>query len=753
MNITNRLLVVSVVLLLGSSCLASFAGCLSEKKVTDVPPPAYKPRGDGGYSASNFAVGSSMAPDGRLSSDMLYNPPYLGKHFAHLGTARLVFAYNGRVIRDNDCEKVGFDSCWPFGNNTYSDKRLGALNVSVTSFAPVVALDANETALPSILYDVTVKNGGSEKAELDLYYICQFNAAYGGFTVSDYGELGLLSNGLIGMASSNVLAFGGYDDSAGTMSSVFHDINKGILSGSGSGNTFAIKSGVSIGAGSNSSLKLAFFVYENASAAAARFNSIGELASYVSSNWEALHQKTLTFLNLIPRTGDTELDSYTRWYMTASIMNTKLLKDGTVVVMSYVELNGRDTFWACYLHLVFWPELEKRMIKETADKQYVADQDYQGQRVGQIPTTVLPEIWRMWDVDIAEYFVLRVWRYANWTGDTDFLKTVYPNVILAMNYILSWDEDTDFVPECPNFWADWKDIGFMDGRTDAPDIALLWLATLDAAANIAEKSGDGVSATVYRSIRSIAEKNINKNIDQGGLWNGRFYQNLWETWTDNRVYEDQVFGIVFGVVSNDKVEKIYDALSPNETPWGVREQYPYRNDSKTLEMCGPGVYHNGGIWVYLNFADAFSRLVSGYPEDAIRIIKKVAVHDLKKNNDFKPHEWLHGETGENCGNFLQAWDSVLFGAIYFGYMGVSRTPDGGFSISPYVRLDTGLSTSILLPNAVIRIEQKPLLNQGALPTAKIDVSYLDCMDYNFDSSVCAKSAIDYTPRFFDGGIE
>ena len=75
----------------------------------------------------------------------------------------------------------------------------------------------------------------------------------------------------------------------------------------------------------------------------------------------------------------------------------------------------------------------------------------------------------------------------------------------------------------------------------------------------------------------------------------------------------------------DRQASIYRELGNNMSDWGVRDTYPYR---QRFSHEG-GDYHNGGVWVFLNFADAMSRFVSGYPADAVEIMRRVGRFDIE----------------------------------------------------------------------------------------------------------------------------
>lgn len=121
-------------------------------------------------------------------------------------------------------------------------------------------------------------------------------------------------------------------------------------------------------------------------------------------------------------------------------------------------------------------------------------------------------------------------------------------------------------------------------------------------------------------------------------------------------------GLLFDVVPAERCETILETLSGNRTPYGVRETWPYFPPEFGYE---PGCYHNGGIWPWLSFVDAWARYRVGRPEEALAIVRDVAHSDLVANGDGVPHEYLNADTGENRGFPLQGWNASLFGLLTF----------------------------------------------------------------------------------------
>ena len=157
----------------------------------------------------------------------------------------------------------------------------------------------------------------------------------------------------------------------------------------------------------------------------------------------------------LPQVGDEQILRYTRWYSQAAVMLTKSDVTGRVITMGYHELNQRDSFCTSFVHLSFWPKLEQAMLRESCLWQ---------REDGKLPTTILPKYERETDVDINEYFCLRIARYFHWHRDLPFLRECWPHFCRSVEFLLTLDRDGDGLPEqappenplC--FWADWKDV-------------------------------------------------------------------------------------------------------------------------------------------------------------------------------------------------------------------------------------------------------------------------------------------------------
>ena len=393
------------------------------------------------------------------------------------------------------------------------------------------------------------------------------------------------------------------------------------------------------------------------------FATAEELSLYGIGEFDRLFCGIEKFIGEIPAFGDGKVNEYIRWYTQAAVMLTKADKSGKVITMGYNELNQRDSFWTTFMHLMCFPDLERRMIEISAEYQSGS---------GKIPTTILPLIEREFDIDINEYFCLRISRYYRYHKDREFLKKLFPHYKKSVEFLLSRDRDGDFLPEqeppenpeC--YWGDWKDVSYIMGRKLAPHFSLLWLAVLKDGAYLARETGEYECAVRYEEIYDAAYERINRpwnGTGDGGLWAGECYN---EVWYDGKkrdfILEDQTVGMLFDVVPAERAEKIYSALKENECLCGIRETYPYRTGDDVWNRGG--TYHNGGVWPWLIFCDLAGRYKAGRCDEVLSFIRTLGYHDLEKPGDFRPNEYLDGESGENCGMEVQGWSSAVWAVEY-----------------------------------------------------------------------------------------
>jgi len=621
-----------------------------------------------GYPVGNFGIAAEITPNGRVFSRILYNPPVLGSGLEELARGEFMFSCDGVELADTDFENRQVSRLFPEATAAYSDSRMPGLLISASFLAPIKAYDALPCSIPALLADFELANDSDTEKRT--------SATFKFYLDINPDKITMINSGgfwLIGTAKTKI----GFN---GPIS--WKGINGGIQ----------VTCNRIISPRSKSKLRFILACHDPAGFYADLCPDIPALAEHISTNWDQFALDRAEFIGLLPRTHDDQVNRYLRWYLAAGILLTRITRKH-VLTMGYCELNQRDSFWTSWPHLVLWPDLERRMIEESAEFQ---------RDNGKIPTTVLSLIDRADDIDINEYFNLRIARYYEWTGDLDFVSGLWPSFKRSMAYLESMDKDHDgYLDQC-SYWGDWKDVWGVEGRKAAPHFEFLWLAVLRSAKELAKKLHDTDAAKRYTELYERSCAVINADISDGGLWNGSFYTTLWyDGREDNHVQEDQFVGPLYGVVPRERISSIWKSLEPNMTDWGVRDTYPYR---ERFSHEG-GDYHNGGVWPFLNFADAFARFVTGYPEGGWQILKRVGEWDFEKWGDYMPAEFLNGNTGENDGKPIQAWNADYHAAVLFGALGVKMLSPTKVQIAPRIPDTESFETAITIPHGTLDLKQ------------------------------------------------
>lgn len=617
-----------------------------------------------GFPVGNFGICGEIHTTGEFLPGIMVNPSEEGPWLQRSEGGRLVVEADGVALATEEFARIAGTRSFPFTTMELHDPRLPGLVVELEAFSPVIRDNAFDTSLPVILAAIRFSNKTSRSRRVAARFEAQPSLDTGGPIAG--GE------SFAGMAGGSRFAFA----FAGLQTTALGER--------------AVQAEGEVPAGESCVLALAIAYHHPAGYYGDRLHSPFEICSYALDTMESLRDQTKGFSELLPRTGDDELDEYLRWYIAAGVYLTRIT-GSIVITMGYCELNQRDSFWTSWLHLLYWPELERRMIELSAA--HVRPD-------GKVPTTILPIIEREDDLDINCYFILRVARYFRHTRGSKIIATLWPDIRRAVEWLIRRDTDGDGLVEQQSFWGDWKDVGGVEGRLHAPHFEFTWLAALEAAAEMAEAAGDTAFQEVLGRLSKKAAAALHAPLEEGGLWNGRFYTSRWRDGReDNHVQQDQLVGALYGLIPADRLRSIYESMQDSLAPWGVRETYPYRDDFG----YDHGDYHNGGVWPYLSFMDAAGRYINGYPEQAEEVMRRVSRWDLVEFGDWTPHEYLLGTNGENRGPIIQGWNADYIAAVVWGLFGLRVTAPYAIELAPKPGGRRDVNTPLILPWGILRV--------------------------------------------------
>jgi non-lysosomal glucosylceramidase len=139
--------------------------------------------------------------------------------------------------------------------------------------------------------------------------------------------------------------------------------------------------------------------------------------------------------------------------------------------------------------------------------------------------------------DLNPKFVLMIYRDFALTGakDKDFLRTTWPAVQEALEYLRKYDKDGDGVPENEGYPDQTYDEWVVRGESAYS--GSLWLAALRSAEEIAKQLGDSAKASEYHALLAKSQASYIKK-----LWNGEYFR--YDTASEYRdnIQADQLAG-------------------------------------------------------------------------------------------------------------------------------------------------------------------------------------------------------------------
>ena len=589
----------------------------------------------GGYPIANFALTVNVSEQGDMYGQVLQNVGKLGGWLLDRGPVRVELEKDGKKetlsqFKDKDIRRV-----FPFVEAEYAKSSHISSNIKLKTFCPLAVNDAETSSLPVLMLEMECTNP-TRKEETFTIVVKPGNEICGQMSSDNEGKRSVASNGSFAVAAD--------------------------VDAEWSGNAFRVP--VTLKGKEMKAVRIAISLYDSDWISARSFASAGEVVEHACSVWDILETKTEEFSQAIPETGIEDVDTYLRWYMVPAISLTRYNKKGEILTMGYMELNPRDSYWTTWVHLLLYKDAERKMIEECLAAVSPA---------GKMPTTILPVIEREDDLDINAFLILRAARFYQLYHEKDKLLSYWPVLKKAMDWLISRDTKGKGLPRQVSFWGDWKDVKGVEDREYSPFSALVYLAALKKMMYMGEECGDSVAIEKYEDAYRKGYDILNKPVEEGGMWNGRYYCQLWKNGSVNdKLLEDQTIGILFDVVPRDKALKIIESLNEMSlTPYGVAETFPYYPKEFGL---APATYHNGAVWPWVNFMDCWARIRLGQKDDAIDIIKRVGRADIIASGDWSANEHINSLTGENLGFHIQGWSAALFGTVYFGLVNPDIVP-------------------------------------------------------------------------------
>lgn len=383
------------------------------------------------------------------------------------------------------------------------------------------------------------------------------------------------------------------------------------------------------------------------------FESSFEANSFLVRNND-IFDKAVAFSNMLFNTDMPSFypDSWSS-HLSTIVKSSWYLKDGKFGLwegLGYCGFHTTDiTYHASFGLLALFPDLQMGQMKMGAEFQ---------REDGRVHHFFTPDLEHVDDgfdrVDMNMQFVLMVLRDYLFTGNRDYLESLWKNVKDAMDSIERLDSDNDGLPDTDtkrNTYDAWNFSG------TPTYICVLWLAALKAASIIADKMNDGDRMTKWSSLLEKGKKSLEEK-----LWNGRYY-NLWcnDEETDESMMTDQLDGEWFlrmsgigGIFEDNKVANVLSTIF--ETNFDA--------ESGLINASCPAgrktslfTYKNcqaEAVWTGIGYAFAALAMSVGLRETADTIVESIHNNQMRFGAF-----WDHWECGHHYTRPMSSWTTLI----------------------------------------------------------------------------------------------
>jgi hypothetical protein len=184
-------------------------------------------------------------------------------------------------------------------------------------------------------------------------------------------------------------------------------------------------------------------------------------------------------------------------------------------------------------------------------------------------------------LDYSFYWLMGIYEHYIYTGDTSFIKQIYPRMLTLMEFCLGRSNKDGFVEGLPGDWVfiDWAPI---DKTGEVSFEQLLLSRSLEIVARCAELTNDMESARKYGKLSAGLKQKI-----QDTFWsaerNAFLHTRINGELSQNVTRYTNMFAILFDYVGDDKKQLIRDNVILNDTILKITT--PYMKFYELAALC------------------------------------------------------------------------------------------------------------------------------------------------------------------------
>lgn len=363
----------------------------------------------------------------------------------------------------------------------------------------------------------------------------------------------------------------------------------------------------------------------------------------------------------------------------------------------------RDSYWTSGLVLLIEPYVVRDQILILA--RGVKDNGSTPSAVTINPNDIQMSLWEN-HFDSGAYFLMMVYDYIRYTGDTSILREVVKDRSIftimedVLSFLSSQDTNQNLLPEKPeNSVQDWLDNIPRSGEVLSNEA--LYYRALRNMVEMAEIFEEPEHAQAFNRHSLLVRFQIN-NL----FWNeqkGYFFESCFNDECVDRLTNESAMAILYDVIYPENRQKLFDSLLNLETKtnpeipfgdWGVINAFPLYSNMSAYK------YQNGTDWPFLDGINAGARLKYDNSDWYYPLTRWWTYFETQRQEGEQLPEFI--SPVDKSHGLSQAW-SVNPIVSYIRY-GIGLDPD----INGNYKIKKPLNGGVTLTNVVIRGDRKTI---------------------------------------------